>query len=563
MRIHALIETIEIMKTGRALRLLKKSLWLLPSLLAITLYLQCISHTYISFDDPGYTYEVPMVVSGLSWEGIVWSFSDSHFANYHPLTWISFMLDFSVFGDAPGWFAVENAVWHSLNTLLVSILLARVLGSKGLGLIGGVIFATHPVLVEAVAWISQRKTLLSSFWALMSVLLYLYQVEVQKNHRKRFYLQVGSLLCFGVSLLSKSMYVTLPALLLLLELATCEKGRGIYQTLTVSILKNEILPLVQRLLPYALISLFFSVLAYWSQDKASAVTIYPFLDRVENVIFGYSCYLLKFFYPIDLGMFYPFRFAPDYSGDLIRVASMLILSGLLYRFRNLWGIVPLMGWFFFLIALLPVVGLVQIGAQSHADRYLYGPIFGLILMLVSLGSVLFDYSGLGFRRILLRFSIAGWFIFLSVVCWFQVAKWKNDFTIAYLMMESDPDNLVASQLMATFLLKHGELEKAKVILEKQKNLYPNFSQALCNLALCEYLMGNLDLALEYQTDYVNHNRESGKGLVTLAGFYVEKGMKKEAAAIVQDICDKRMELTLTEQGLLEGVQAKLTASGSE
>ena len=535
------------------------ALWLIPPALVLVLYFQTHSHTYISLDDAWYTYENPMVSKGITWEGVTWSLTDSRFANYHPITWWSHMLDFTVLGNAPGWFAVENAMIHALNSLLVSLLLAKVFGSKTSGILGGIIFAVHPVLIEAVAWISQRKTLISTFWALLSMLLYLRCLDTE-NSGRRLLVLFASLFCFVLSLLAKSMYVTLPALLIFLELASAGKDRGLNKDFSVPLIKGDLLFLTKRILPFGVLSLIFAIVAVWAQSSGGAVAAlegFPMSSRLGNALFGYTTYSEQFFFPTGLSLFYPSGNEIVLCEHILRGFALLAISGLLYALRNRWGIKPLIGWLFFLVALLPVIGLVQIGAQSHADRYMYGPIIGLIISTVALGRFIQSQLGSKAMKNVAAFSMAIWLTLLIVAAYFHIGAWKNDYTIALATLKTYPANPIASQLMATSLIQHGHYEEARDILRRQIVLYPKYSINLSSLALCEFILGDTDEALKHQKMYVERDPRPGAGLVNLVKFYLALGRVDEAKAIIQNIDSHDFELRNSERKILNGIMEDL------
>ena len=540
-------------------RMKERILWLIPSVITLILYFQTHTHEYISYDDPWYTFENPSVTSGLTWEGIKWSTLSSQFSNYHPLTWWSHMLDFTIMGNAPGWFAVENALLHALNVFLLTLLFAKLFKSKTAGIIGGMIFAVHPVLIEAVAWISQRKTLISTFWALLSILLYLHMLE-SNNTKKRSYLQIASLLCFIVSLLAKSMYVTLPALLVLLEIMSKKKEEGISKDISVSYLKDDLLPLFKRLLPYGVLSLIFAVVAIWAQSLGGSVSTlegYPFAYRMPNVLFGYAVYFRQFFFPGGLSLFYPIRGDINTLEYLFYGCLLLTITTLLYAFRKRLGINPLLGWLFFLISLLPVIGILHVGSQSHADRYMYGPIIGLILSTIAIGEFLHPYLTSKAVRLISVASIALWMTLLCVTSYFTIGNWRNNLTIATATLKHYPENPVASYLFSIRLMQYGHFDEARKIIQNLTQRYPDNNLLFSNLALCEFRLGNTEAALECQKKYMEHNPNPGAGLANLAKFYMGLGRYDEVREIIHNMNSHNYEINNSEKTMLLGVAKEL------
>ncbi len=534
--------------------------WLLPSAVAALLYLQVLNHDYISLDDSGYTHENPVVADGITWKGLAWAFQGSYFANYHPLTWLSHMLDFSLFGDSPGWFAFENALLHALNAWLVAVLLAKLLQSRWLGLVGGVIFAAHPAMVEAVAWISQRKTVLSTFWVLISMLLYLRAME-QVSAKARRQLLACSSVCFLLSLLSKSMYVTLPALLLLLELAEPTRFKQLHQKISLSFLRKELVPLTLRLLPFAACSIVFACLTVWAQSQGGAVstiTMESFPHRLVSAFFAYGEYLLKFFHPDNLSLFYPYKIPEFYPDHVLRCGFLIGVTAALYGFRHRLGIQPVLGWMFFLVSLLPVSGLVQIGAHSHADRYLYGPVLGLILSTIVLARVIQRSVVTSWLKYLLFAAGASWIAMLSINAYLQVGKWKNDYTIARSILNFQPENPVALDLMTSHLIRYGSYQEARDLLEKRVAMYPRNPVPYAQLALCESVLGRIDQAIYYQKIFIRKSSRAGAGKANLARFYFSAGEHASARKVLEEIKSNQYRLKNTERRVVERVAERLS-----
>ena len=540
-------------------RIKGKLLWLVPSILALTLYFQTRTHTYISYDDAYYTYETPEIFNGLTWDSIKWSLTESYFANYHPVTWWSHMLDFMLFGNSPGMFALENGLIHTLNVLLVTLLLAKIFKSKSEAIIGGLIFAVHPVLIEAVAWISQRKTLLSTFWVLLSMILYLRYIDCNKTKAK-FSLYISSIICFIISLLSKSMYVTLPALLVLLQIMHEDQKKGISENFSKSYLKNNLLPLFLRLLPYGILTIVFAFIAIWAQSSGGAVSSLDqmsIVERMENVLYSYSTYVKQFFYPHRLSFLYEIRAHFRMIEFLSYGIFLISISSMLYTFRNRLGIKPIVGWFYFLASLLPVIGIVQIGNQSHADRYMYGPIIGLIISVLSIGNFAKSYLKSTTIKFISTLSVSLWMAFLSIDSYFYIGHWENNMKISVENLKYYPNNPVARHIFATELMRRLEFEKARDILLDLCKTHPDKYLHYSNLALCEYSLGNYDKAIEYQLIFMENTKTPGAGLVNLAKFYTRWGRYEKAKKIMESISLYDYKLSGSELVILEQIKGEI------
>jgi len=536
--------------------------WFIPTVLVFSLYFQVRTHEYISYDDRGYTYENPMVIKGLTWEGVRWAFEDSHFANYHPLTWISHMVDFSLFGNAPGYFALENALIHGLNSLLLALILVQVLNNKTLGIIGATIFAAHPVLIESVAWISQRKTVLASFWFLGCLYLYLLSRKPsnQEKPKKRSILLTASVACFYTSLLCKSMFVTLPALLILIELMIAKDGQGIKAPISFTLLRKELLPLLFKLLPYLLGSLIFSMLAVWSQTQGGAIAkleSYPLPDRLLNLNMALFAYLSKFIFPIHLSLYYPLTPKLGLMEPLFRGSILLAITVLLYTSRKKIGTMPLAAWVFFLVSILPVIGIVQVGPQSYADRYMYGPIIGLIILVLAIAHRLIKTQKPLYKN-LASIGIGACLALMAITSFFQIGSWKDDYSISQSILDWDPDNPVAADILLSSLIKYGNYEKAEAILRQQIQIYPNNTTYYGKLALCLALTGKHHEALAFQKKFISMSPRPGAGLVNLIRFYSAVGEREKARVVLNDIRNSDYELHQSEIKILAQLEKELT-----
>jgi tetratricopeptide (TPR) repeat protein len=319
--------------------------------------------------------------------------------------------------------------------------------------------------------------------------------------------------------------------------------------------------LALRVTPFFLISILFSVIAVWAQREGGAVSslnAHPLADRLGNVLTSYTLYLEKFFYPKNLSVFYPHLDQVFLYGQTLRGLALIVITILLYAFRRRLGIVPLMGWFFFMVTLLPVIGLVQIGAQSHADRYMYGPIIGLILLVICVGKVFFHSLNTPSIRtvaVLLGFS---WFSLLCLTSYARISDWRNSFTLSLSSLETSPDNPIITGIYVNSLIKQGYVEEARRILRRQISLYPNYATNYANLATCEYMLGDNEAAINHQKDFVALSPREGAGLTYLAKYYLEAGNRDEAGRIVAQLKAANYELRETEREILRTLVKRIS-----
>ena len=378
------------------------------SIVTLAVYAQVIHFDFVFLDDPAYVLWNPHVTEGLSLDGIGWAFTTGALTNWHPVTWLSHMIDVEVFGLAPGGPHAINLLLHLINTLLLFGILRRLTGRPGPSGLVAAVFALHPLHVETVAWISERKDLLSTLFGLCS--LWLWVGWVENRGRKNY---VGALFCFALSLMSKPMLVTLPFLILLLDYWPLHRERERWR-------------LLSEKLPFFALSLVSSVVTWTVQARGGAVTSVNALsvgDRIENAAVSYAHYLGKAIWPANLSALYPHPALP--GGEPLTPASvwaatvlLAVIAGLALRRRYL-----LVGYLWFLGLLVPVIGLVQVGLQGFADRYMYLPLVGLGIMLAWAGA---EVSGRSARlRPLLRGAAMLLVAALAAGSFVQTRHWRN------------------------------------------------------------------------------------------------------------------------------------------
>ncbi len=424
---------------------------------------------FINFDDNAYVYDNPVVREGLSWSGAAWAFGRAHASNYHPLTWLSHMLDVQLFGLDPAGHHAVNLLLHLVNTLLVFLLLRRWTGPWR-ALAVAALFGLHPLHVESVAWVAERKDVLSGLFFLLTLGAYDRYVRAPGPGR---YALVFVLLALG--LLAKPMLVTLPCLLLLLDWwplgrLHLQDPRGIRRCVL------EKLPL------FALVGA--SILTtLWAQGGAGALAgldELPLAQRLANVPVAYAIYLWKTLWPAQVGLFHPFLPVPLWQ-SLSATGLLLLLSLALLRLR---ATCPgaLTGWFWFLGLLVPVIGLVQVGGQAWAARYVYLPHLGLFWGLAELACL-----GLGQARMQhLRSVMAG---ALAMIClaaaWGtreQARLWENSETLYRHSLAVSAPNYLLHYNLGVHLSGKGRYAEAMAAYEEALRIQPRYYKAMNNLA---------------------------------------------------------------------------------
>ena len=430
---------------------------LTPLLLAaftFAAYCQVGGHDFVNFDDNKYVLMNPNLRAGLSPEGVTWAFSSLYFSNWHPLTWLSYMLDYEIWGLLPGGYHLTNLLLHVAATLSLFAALRRLTAAVWRSAFVAALFALHPLHVESVAWVAERKDVLSGlFWMLT---LWSYAVYAERPSVWR-YLQVA--LCLAIGLLAKPMLVTLPFALLLLEYWPLGRLRG--TDWRNSLDTTRIGPLLLEKLPLLLLaagSCWITIVAQTRTGALIEVGELPLVLRIGNAMVAYVAYGTSTIWPSGLAAFYPHQ-ASSLSLGLALSAGLLLgaISIAVLRFGVRKPYLPV-GWLWYLGTLLPVIGLVQVGQQAMADRYTYLPLIGLFLIVSWGGGELWTHWRLD-RRYLAPCALVV-LSALFAVTWLQVGYWKNSITLWERALRVTSDNDRAHSNLATALLRRGNEEDA-------------------------------------------------------------------------------------------------------
>ena len=359
------------------------------------IYAQLIGHQFITIDDLGYIEENPMVNRGVTLAGLAWAFTTFHSGNWHPLTWIAHMIDSQLFGMFAGGHLLVNALIHVANTLLLFWFLLRTTHARWSSALVAALFALHPLHVESVAWAAERKDTLSTFFGLLSLIAYVRYAEAPSIRR---YAWVAITLALG--LLAKPMLVTWPFVMLLLDYwplgrfasmvgtSRCDvpgKLSGQRGVPTFASQRSVLRGLIIEKIPLFVLVAASAVVTSVAQSHGGAVrtfTEFPIALRLSNALVSYAKYLLLTFWPNDLAVFYPFPEAGIPAWQIIGAALLLIGITAFCFFQRKIRPYLIVGWLWFLGTLVPVIGLVQVGGQTMADRYFYIPSIGLFIALV-------------------------------------------------------------------------------------------------------------------------------------------------------------------------------------
>ena len=466
--------------------------------LAWVAYAEVSSLGFIDLDDAQYVAANPAVLSGLSFEGLRYAFTSTELGNWHPLTWLSHMATVSLFGQAPAGHHAVNLSLHVLASVLCFGWLIAATRRTGVAFVVAALFAVHPLRVESVAWIAERKDVLSG--ALFFGALWVYTRFTQASTRGRYW---SAWLLFALGLLSKSMLVTFPLVLLLVDRWPLRR-----QAPTAA--------LVLEKLPFFLGSIVFAALAFWTQSLSGAVgdlETYSLADRVTNSLSGLWFYVDRTLWPRDLAVFYPFvESRPLWTSAALGLAALGLTAGA-WRLREdypqLW-----MGWAWFLVTLAPVIGLVQIGLQAHADRYAYLPQVGLLIAIVWSLAVPRERSLPTFARyVLVAVALGG----CTLLTRNQVHLWRSDRALFEHAVEVTDDNYFALVKLGQIQSAEGRAAEAVALFERALAIDPDYPIAHNNLGTELFRQGRVRDAIVHFEEAIRIQPVNFEPLANLAG----------------------------------------------
>ncbi|MEM9291937.1 MAG: tetratricopeptide repeat protein [Acidobacteriota bacterium] len=455
------------------------------ALLAATLwvYLPVTDYGFVNWDDPAYVEDNPMVRGGLTVEGVQWALTTGHASNWHPLTWLSLMLDVELFGVDPGAMHGTNLLLHAVATVLLFVLLLRLLGRPWTSGLVAALFALHPLHVESVAWIAERKDVLSAvFWWAAT---WAWVEYVARPSRRRYGLAA---LLFAAGLMSKPMLVTWPFTLFLLDLWPLRRASlptWSERPWAQAAWLGRWRPLVVEKLPFFALVALSSAVTFFVQRAGGAVSTLehvPTVARMANAAVAYAVYLGKMLWPVDLALLYPH---PGYPEPWLTAISAILLAGLTYLFLGPWrgqgrGLV---GWLFYFGTLVPVIGLVQVGAQAYADRYTYIPLTGIFLLAVGWAEERIRKSP---STALRRGAALSSLLLVALLAWLargQVTTWSSSEAVFRHALTVTQDNHRIHNVLGVTLLSAERLEEAEQELRRAVGIKPGFADAWNNLGV--------------------------------------------------------------------------------
>jgi tetratricopeptide (TPR) repeat protein len=504
---------------------------LLLAFVTLLAYMPVAHHTFVLYDDGDYITENRVVQNGLTWAGIKWAFTTWHASNWHPLTWISHMMDCQWFGINAGGHHLVSALIHAVNAALLFILLLRLTGAFWPCAFVAALFAWHPLHVESVAWASERKDVLSTFFELLALLAYVKAVtsgewQVTSKHCNPLLVTRHSSLClallfFACALMSKPMPVTMPFVMLLLDYWPL--GRFTIYDLRFTILKKLLLEKI----PFFLLSAASCVVTYLSQRTTAVVSLkgMSLHFRLENSLVSYGRYLLKLFWPENLAVLYPIPEHYPWWQLTLAAAALLAISWFAWRGRRRFAYLPV-GWLWFLGTLVPVIGIVQVGSQALADRYTYFPSIGIFV------AVAFGARDLANRfqisKIIAAIAATSVLAACLVLMEKQLSYWSDDESLFRHAVAATRDNEVAHLNLGVALERQGRDAEAVAEYREALRIYPKSSETHNNLANLLDTMGETNAALSEYQEAIRLDPKSTAPRNNLGTLYVKLGRLDDA-----------------------------------
>jgi len=507
-------------------------------LIAVTLavFWQVGGHEFVNFDDDIYVTENRYVQAGLTGDGVIWAFTATLEANWHPLTWLSHMLDYQLYGLNPKGHHLTNLLFHLVNVLLLFLVLARMTGALWRSALVAALFSLHPLHVESVAWVAERKDVLSTFFWILTMWAYVRQVERPALNR-----YLLTLFFFALGLMAKPMLVTLPFVLLLLDYWPLERfGIGQLDTDTratasaPSTFKEQTFPIFRLFwekAPFFVLATASSVVTFVVQQQGGtvkAVEVFPVKIRIANAMFSYVSYMGKMIWPQGLAVFYPHpgnslpMWQAAGAGLLLLGITILVLRAA-RRHQYL-----LVGWLWYLGTLVPVIGLVQVGDQAMADRYTYVPLIGLFII-ISWGvpELLAKWRH---RAIVVPIVTAAVLIVLVSFTWRQLQHWQDSISLLQHTLNVTKNNALAHNNLGNTLVQQGKIDEAITHFVSALRIKPDSSNAHNNLGIALLELGNIEGAIAHFTETLRLQPDLAETHNNLGVALFKQGRLDEAVA---------------------------------
>ena len=525
----------------------KQKLLLICAMLAVitfTAFKQVCYNDFINYDDREYITENQNIRNGLTLKGIKWAFTESHFFMWHPITSLSHMLDCELFDLKPGWHHLTSLTFHIASALLLFGILNTTTGRLWPSAFVAAVFALHPLNVESVAWAAERKSVLSGFFWMLTMIAY---VRYAKRPGTANYLLL--VLVFSLALMAKPITVTLPFALLLLDYWPLNRIEDI--SLAQASSRQTIFRLIREKIPLFILSAICSSITFLAQRSGEIVVKLvdlPLRLRLANAVLSYVKYIRKMFWPIDLAPFYAINTDELTTGWVLIILAFLIVVSirvirLMPNYRYLF-----VGWFWYLGTLVPVIGIVQVGDQALADRYAYVPLIGLFIIIAwGLDDILLK---LRYRKIILGILALAVLAALTICTRLQVSYWQNSILLWAHALKVTGSNAVVHDNFATALAEKDRFSEAiehyQIALQYRKN--PG-SDMLYNIGSVYNGLGRYPEAIEAFKRAIKINPRNAEAYCNLGTVYGQLGRYTEAIDALKQAAQLRPDLAEVHYGL--------------
>ena len=499
---------------------------------------------FVDLDDYGYVVENPNVNNGITLESVFWAFTTSHKANWHPLTWLSHMLDCEFFDLNPAWHHLTNLFFHLINTFLLFLVLRAMTGAVWRSAFVAAAFGLHPLHVESVAWVSERKDVLSGLFWMLTLLAYAHYAKRPSIKR---YLVV--LLLFSLGLMAKPMLVTLPFLMLVLDYWPLNRFRRQAQWSNTCCETGGLIPqkpdtlsfwqLVKEKSPMFVIVAASGMVTFFAQRSKEAVMLMeymPFDFRIANALTSYIKYVHKMVYPSQLAVFYPLKTVLSIWQPILSLLILICILLLVIRRARRQPYLPV-GWLWYVGTLVPVIGLVQVGEQAFADRYTYLPSIGLFIMA---GWLTADMVGKWrYRTVILGLTSAAIMVTLFICTRIQVGYWQNNLTLFGRAAKVTENNYRMNNNYGLALFNNGRIEEAISQFRQSLRINPEHCKAQNNLGMALLSLGQIDEAIFHFQEAIRLEPEYINAISNLAIAFGRQGKFDKAIENYRRILDLR------------------------
>ena len=470
----------------------KLIVYVVLAIVTLAVFWQVNQYDFVNLDDGGYIYQNSYIRSGISLDGLRWAFSTKYFHLWHPLTCLSLMFDYQLFGLNAGGYHLTNLILHILSTLLLFWLFNRLTGAIWKSAFVAAFFALHPLHVESVAWITERKDVLSAFFWMLTLCLYIYYTE--KPAIKRYLLVFFG---FVLALMSKPMVITLPVVMILLDywpLGRFKSKKG-----------NLILWQLREKLPFFILAAVFSIITLYTMYNPS-VKLFPLGSRIANALVSFVTYLEKTFWPHDMAVFYPFPAQIPVWQVLLALSLILVITTVVIVMAKRMPYL-FVGWLWYSITILPVIGIIQNGDYAMADRYHYLPSIGIAVMLA--WGIPFMFTREDIRK---KYLFPAGIVFLAIMTlltWQQCGYWQNNLKLFSHALSVTKNNYLAHTNIASALFEEGKTKEAIYHCNEATRLNPDYIITYINKGFIYTKLGqyqlaikNFDEAIRRKPDYV-------------------------------------------------------------